>query len=253
MRVTLALAIALAACGIAGLSVHAAQDGVARPQAVLELFTSQGCSSCPTADALFESYAKRTDVLALSFSVDYWDYLGWKDTLGSAKFTQRQRAYAKTRGDGQIYTPQMIINGTAHSVGGKKADIERAVATAAASSAPRVPVTMRIDEHHMQIEAGVADSGKAGADKPAGDATLWLVTVAKKVAVPVSCGENAGKTLTYFNVVREMTPIGMWSGQAMSVRLDHRTIARGDSDAYAVILQEGHGGRILGAALLQSR
>jgi hypothetical protein len=109
------------------------------PKAVLELFTSQGCSSCPPADKLLGEYAKRDDVLVLSFNVDYWDYLGWKDTLANPDNTERQRAYASARGDRQVYTPQVVVNGSAHVVGSNKADIEAAIA-----QGPGLPVKIAL-------------------------------------------------------------------------------------------------------------
>jgi hypothetical protein len=210
--------------------------------AVVELFTSQGCSSCPTADALLESYTQRRGILAVSFAVDYWDYLGWKDTLSDPKFTKRQRAYARTRGDGQVYTPQIVVNGIRHVIGGQKAAIDSALAdTAAVSSKTWVPLTITSSGEHLTIEAG------AGAKA---DATLWLVMMTRKIEVPVKRGENAGKTLAYHNVVRDISPIGMWNGQAMVVRLDRRSLAPANAEFCAVILQQGHGGRIIGAAVL---
>jgi hypothetical protein len=111
------LSFAVAGCL---LSASAAAQTAVKSPPVLELFTSQGCSSCPAADALFKAYAARRDIVALSMPVDYWDYLGWKDTLGSPKFSRRQRDYAKQRGDGQVYTPQVVVNGRTHVVGSSK-------------------------------------------------------------------------------------------------------------------------------------
>src|SRR5262249_38071684 len=130
------LAIVAVAAGLAGISLASAaeelkadgqsQAGVAR-RAVVELFTSQGCSSCPAADALLKRLADRDDLVALSLSVDYWDYLGWRDTLASPKFAERQRAYARARGDGAIYTPQAVVNGMAHVNGSDEGQIARAI------------------------------------------------------------------------------------------------------------------------------
>ena len=128
--------VALAAASAGALVVGSASTAnagkasntAATPVTVIELFTSQGCSSCPTADALLESYADRPDVVALTLPVDYWDYLGWKDTLASPKFSARQRTYAKARGDGRVYTPQVVINGLQHAVGSSATDIDRAIA-----------------------------------------------------------------------------------------------------------------------------
>ncbi len=213
---------------------------------VVELFTSQGCSSCPTADALLETYAKRPDVLALSFSVDYWDYLGWKDTLANAKFTKRQRYYAKARGDGQVYTPQMVVNGTAHVVGSNKSAIDAAlVAGNKTGPALRVPLKLQGQGQHLVVDcAGEVDSAAAK------DATLWLLHVTKRVDVPIKRGENSGRSISYFNVVREMMPIGMWSGQPLTVKLERHAIAQAGGELYAVLLQQGQAGPIIGAAVI---
>src|SRR5215468_960850 len=115
----------------------------APPVAVVELYTSQGCSSCPAADALLAQLANRGEVVALSLSVDYWDYLGWRDTLANSKFTERQRAYAKARGDGAIYTPQIIVNGLTHVNGSDEGQILRAIEkTSKAVAAQRVPIRL---------------------------------------------------------------------------------------------------------------
>ena len=122
---------------------------------MLELFTSQGCSSCPPADALLKSYGDSDEVIALSLPVDYWDYLGWKDTLASSKFSERQRAYARRRGDGAVYTPQVIVNGTAHVVGSDREQIERALAADQARfSAGQVPVRFWLRGGTIVIETG---------------------------------------------------------------------------------------------------
>jgi hypothetical protein len=212
---------------------------------VIELFTSQGCSSCPAADALFENYAKRNDVLALSYNVDYWDYLGWKDTLGNAKFTKRQRQYAKARGDGQVYTPQMVVNGLTHVVGSNKPAIDAQLTAGAGKGVLSVRVNVVNGGPHVTIDC----DGKSS-DASSREATLWLVHVTRRVDVPIKRGENSGKSISYFNVVREMSPIGMWTGQPLTVKLERHAIAQTGSDVHAVLLQQGQAGPIIGAALL---
>jgi hypothetical protein len=244
-------ALTPALAGLDGLrSTAAAQEpakqDAARPhfRAVVELFTSQGCSSCPAADALLGRYAQRADVLAITFPVDYWDYLGWKDTLASAKFTARQRHYAKHRGDGRIYTPQVVVNGLTHVKGSSEPDIEQAIETTSAQfSSGRVPVSVRMEGGAVVINAGAGPP-------PAKDATVWLAVIQRVVEVEVKSGENRGKTLKFFNVVREVTPVGMWSGQPLTIRLDRETVALPDTDSAAVIIQGGKGGPIVGAAHL---
>ena len=219
----------------------------ASAKAVVELFTSQGCSSCPNADAVLGKLANRDDVIALSLPVDYWDYLGWKDTLASPKFSERQRAYAHTRGDGAIYTPQ---------VGRER-------------PGPRQRRRRELDRAHDREDrqdGGDRLRGACGCRRtrsgwswrperrrpgmPAKEATLWLAVIAANVTVPIARGENQGKTVTYNNVVRELMPIGMWNGKPMTVQLERHSFMRPDADRCAVFLQQGNAGPIVGAALL---
>ena len=255
------LALVTVAAGLAGLSGMAAGEGrtadnadaampskaITEPTGVVELYTSQGCSSCPSADALLGKLAKRDDIIALSFSVDYWDYLGWKDTLANPKFTERQRAYGKARGDGAIYTPQAVINGMTHVNGSDEDQIGRLVdKTAKTLSALRVPLRLSKDKDKLVVEAGPAPSGATPKE-----ATLWLAVISKEVAVPIERGENHGKTIIYNNVVRELIPIGMWNGKAMTVQLERHSFMQPGTDRCAVLLQQGHAGPIVGAALLR--
>lgn len=219
----------------------------AGPKAVLELFTSQGCSSCPPADALLQTYAAKSDIVALTFPVDYWDYLGWKDTLAQPKFSARQRYYAKHRGDGRIYTPQVVINGMAHANGAISKEIDAAIAASAGEFAKaRVPVQVRIEGGQVIIDVG------ASANSNSKEADVWLLMIQREADVAIKAGENRGKSLKYFNVVREKTPIGMWSGQPMTIRLNRESIAAPGADACAVLIQSGRVGFLLGAAILNS-
>ncbi len=216
-------------------------------KAVVELFTSQGCSSCPKADALLAQLAGRDDVIALSMSVDYWDYLGWKDTLASPRFSERQRAYALARGDGAIYTPQVVVNGLAHVNGGDEVAIGRSIAKTDKVIAPtHVPIRMSEEDGRLIVETGPTPTAALGKE-----ATLWLAVMAKDVTVEITRGENQGKTITYNNVVRELMPIGMWSGKPMTVQLARHSFMRPGADKCAVLLQQGKAGPILGAAMLQ--
>jgi hypothetical protein len=215
-------------------------------RAVVELFTSQGCSTCPPADALLKSYADNPDVVALSLPVDYWDYIGWKDTLASPRNTERQRAYSKTLGTGPVYTPQAVINGVAEALGSNRADIDRAIEETARQMADR-----RVSLHvwsfagSIIIEAGGAPGGGA-----AKEATIWLAVVQKSASVAVRSGENGGKTLTYYNVVREMTPVGLWTGRPATIKLAHEAVMHPDSEDLIVLIQEASAGPIIGAARL---
>jgi hypothetical protein len=213
-------------------------------RAVLELFTSQGCSSCPPADALLERYAARKDVIALSLPVDYWDYLGWKDTLASPKFSARQKYYAKERGDGRVYTPQMMVSGRAHVVGSSPDQIEAAIsATEPQFAASRVPVKVKVDGKRLVIEAGEAQPGT-----PVQEATIWLAMVHREASIKIERGENRGKTVKYVNVVRELNPIGMWSGKAVKHEISREAVAEPGNELCVVLLQVGKAGPIIGAA-----
>ncbi len=214
-----------------------------RGAVVLELFTSQGCSSCPTADALLRDYARRPDVVALSLPVDYWDYLGWKDTLANPKFTSRQRAYADERGDGRVYTPQVVVNGLVHVVGGRKDEIERAIAqTSAKLAADRIEVVARSDGKAVTVETGPIPQASAMTG-----GTIWLAAVQPSVKVEIKRGENRGKTVAYANVVRDLTPIGMWSAKAARFELPETAVLQ-QGQRGAVLLQEGTVGAIVGAS-----
>lgn len=257
MRLLALVALAAGLAGPANIAVAQGQASDAadaampsravEPKAVVELFTSQGCSSCPNADAVLRRLAERDDLITLSLSVDYWDYLGWKDTLASPKFSERQRAYGKARGDGAIYTPQAVVNGLIHVNGSDEGQIGRLIdKTAKTLSASRVPIKLSQDKDKLVVEAGAAPPGTTPKE-----ATLWLAVIAKDVTVPITRGENQGRTVTYNNVVRELIPIGMWNGKAMTVQLERHSFMRPDTDRCAVLLQQGRAGPIVGAALLR--
>jgi hypothetical protein len=249
---TVAIIGILVGCGFhagavcAQAPASATGPGAATHPVVVELFTSQGCSSCPQADALLGRLADRDDIIALSLSVDYWDYLGWKDTLASPKFTERQRSYAKARGDGAIYTPQAVINGIAHVNGSDANSIRRAVEkTAHAHSA--VPVKLSEHNGKLIIEAGQV-SGAVATNE---EATIWLAVMASRIEVQIQRGENRGRTVAYHNVVRELIPVGTWSGQPIKVQLERHTFMSAGAHRCAVLLQKGHAGPIIGAALMR--
>jgi hypothetical protein len=215
-------------------------------KAVVELYTSQGCSSCPKADAVFGRLAERDDIITISWGVDYWDYLGWRDTAARPEFTARQKAYAKVLGYGMVYTPQAVVNGVTHVNGSDEAKIERAIdGNAKAFAAARVPVHLSVAGDKVVIGVEAAPKGVS-----AKEATVWLASIAHRVEVPITRGENRGKTIVYSNVARRLIPVGTWTGRPMTVRLDRHSFMGGDADRVAVLLQQGHGGPIVGAALL---
>ena len=223
----------LAGFGFAG----PAQAG---PKAVVELFTSQGCSSCPPADEFLGDLKTRDDLIVLSLPVDYWDYLGWKDTFGKPEHSERQYAYSRARGDRRVYTPQIIVNGGDHYVGSHRAAVKKAIGNT------ELPLEVSIKSADGSITITIA-----GADLQAGHTTVRLVTYTSTAEVAIGRGENHGRSITYNNVVRSMRPIGMWKGEAMTVSLPRDEILGEDVDGCAVIVQEdaeGGPGRILGAA-----
>jgi hypothetical protein len=215
-------------------------------RAVVELFTSQGCSSCPPADALLKTYAESRDVLALSLPIDYWDYLGWKDTFASPPNTERQRAYAKGFGIGPVYTPQAVINGMSQALGSSKKDIDEAIEqSAAVLEARRVTVRFLRQPNSIVIATGGAPEGAQ-----VKDATIWLAVVQKSGNVPIKRGENGGKLLTYTNIVRQLTPVGLWNGKPLTIQLAQAAIMRPETEDLIVLIQEADTGPIIGAARL---
>lgn len=239
---TAALLASLAAFGMNGSQAMA--ESVAKPKAVVELFTSQGCSSCPPADALLQKLAKRSDVIALSFSVDYWDHIGWKDTLATRKNTQRQYHYAsrKLGGDGRVYTPQAIVNGVVCAVGSNEARIEAAISSTGEKLAKsRVPIIAKIENSVLRIETGAAASENYIAGK------VWVAAVTKSVDVAIQRGENEGRKITYVNAVRDIVPVGEWSGRAAMFETPLDKIRTDGVDFYVIALQADDNGAILGA------
>lgn len=235
---------AAAALLLAGAPAHAQQPAV-QPKAVVELFTSQGCSSCPAADALFTELAKDPKLITLTLPVTYWDYLGWKDTLGQEVFSKRQKLYAKARGDGQIYTPQAVVNGTAHIVGSDKGGIDKLVKEQGKDG---FPVKIDLAEADGALRINLGSSSFTG-EKPA---IVLLLQVSRTATVPIERGENSGKTVTYANVVRGISRIGEWSGAAATLTVPLETVrSAAKADSYVVLVQGDPYARqsaILGAA-----
>jgi hypothetical protein len=216
----------------------------ARPPVLIELFTSQGCSSCPPADALASELMRRDDLLVVSLNVDYWDYLGWKDTLARPEFTKRQRDYARARGDNDVYTPQMVINGVAHAVGSRKRQVESVLAEVG-SARTTVPLDISFKGDEVRVQA----KAHAGVD----EATLWLMSVAPAVTTAIGRGENAGKTITYHNVVRRLSPFGMYHGAAADFAMPRDAVIAQDATFCIAVLQRNMVGEVLGLAKVAAR
>ena len=238
-----ACVIAVAAVAMNARPVQAAD---AAPPVVVELFTSQGCSSCPPADALLGELSKRGDVLTLGFHVDYWDYIGWKDPYASKIATKRQRQYAEGFKLSFVYTPQMVVNGVAESVGSDRAGIEAAVEKAKARPAVHPSLALeRRGDGGLLVHVGAAEVRRS--------ATVWLACFDRQRSTPVPRGENAGSTLTNYHIVRHFESLGTWKGTLLDLSVGPDVVAeyagRPDQDL-AVLVQADGVGPILAAERL---
>jgi hypothetical protein len=247
--------IAIAAAALCSASLTSQSANAGEPRAVIELFTSQGCSSCPPADKLMGELSRDPSLITLSLPVDYWDYLGWKDTLAQHGHSIRERAYADARGDREVYTPQVVINGVAHAVGSDKGAIEQAIdQTRRNASLLTLPVTMTVADGKVTVNVPAAAKDQASAE-------VWLCPITKKAQVEINRGENRGHTLTYYNVVRRWVKLGTWSGKAESfsvplASLPDADFSLQDIDRVTVVVQSGAAakpGPMLGAATASLR
>jgi hypothetical protein len=228
-------------------SLPAAAGDASRPLGVVELFTSQGCSSCPPADEVFGDLVKQGDVLALAYHVDYWDYLGWRDTLGSAENTARQYEYGRSFAVRSVYTPQAVINGRNHVNGADGPAVKHMVERFARSGlgmSVSLVATRKGDSVVIEAGAGTVASAKAH---------LVLVFFQTRNPVAIERGENRGKTMTYWNSVSDVQTAGMWHGQ--SARFEFPASEIDKKDGCAALLQSvdanGLPGPILGATLVK--
>ncbi len=230
-----ARAMIIGALALGASAAAAKAEGVRN---VLELFTSQGCSSCPPADRILSRLAQDPDTLALSFPVDYWDYIGWKDTLATPIYTARQKAYASATGKGQVYTPQVIVNGLTDVVGSDITAIEQAEReTSKRSGVLSIPLSVVERGGKIHIAVGAAEGSAPRA------ASVYLMAFASSRTVEVARGENAGATLTYANVVRGITKLGDWNGAALDLEAEPSQAHMDGADSYAVILQASGDGQ----------
>ena len=217
-------------CGLLAASASVAVPAPAKP-VVVELYQSQGCSSCPPADAVLNGLAGRSDVIALNFAVTYWDQLGWKDTFAKPAYTARQWDYARSGGRGNVSTPQMIVNGRTALVGSRPAEVE---ATIARARGELTGPALSIDGASVAIPAG----------RSINPATLWLVRYdPRTIQVAIRAGENGGRTIPHRNIVRDLIPLGTWNGTAKRFALPPAATGIGT----ALILQAGRGGPIIAA------
>ena len=282
------LAVLLAVAVLVGTATNVIA-GESRP-ILVELYTSQGCSSCPPADALLAKLAKRKGLIAVSLPITYWDMLGWKDTLACEANTSRQKAYAAAMRHGGVYTPQIIVDGRNDVVGSREDDVEEEID---AAEEARDDVSDAIDEVQGAPEivsdgvlrAGVAMNGplhrKVGLTvaplpwsvgigllpapqelhvviaaapdvvaKNKLDATIWMLRLRSAVTVRIGAGENGGRTVTYRNVVSDIEDLGRWNGRAVSLELPPAGAKTPRHDGVVVVLQQGGYGRVLGTAYL---
>ena len=236
--------------GAASVCLAFAMNGAAhsQPRAVVELFTSQGCSSCPPADKIIGDLARDPQVIALSMPIDYWDYLGWKDTLADSRFSARQKSYSNMRGDRDVYTPQVIVNGAKQVIGSERGKIDAAIEdTRKNDSVMSVPVSLTISGKHVNVAVASASKGPH-----ASRGEVWICSVAKAVPITIGRGENRGQALTYYNVVRNWLKVGDWNGTAANWTLPLENISRDGVDAAVVYVQDGtrdNPGAMLGATM----
>ncbi len=227
-------------------AVAVAQEHI-RPIGVVELFTSQGCSSCPPADKMLAELVAGGDVVALGYHVDYWDYLGWRDTLARPENTKRQYLYGKQFGSGSVYTPQAVVNGRAHFNGADREAVTGALKKLdGEGQGMTVEISARRVGDAMVIEAGASPGG-------AGKANLVLVNFQGTIPVTIERGENKGTAMTYVNAVSNLQVVGMWHGAAKRYELPASAFP---ADGWALLLQQSKGngvpGPILGAICARS-
>jgi hypothetical protein len=204
---------------------------------VVELFTSQGCSSCPPADALLGELAARPGVLALAFHVQYWDSLGWRDPFGLAESAARQSRYATLLSRSGSFTPQAIVDGAQSEVGSNRPALTAAL-TASAGPAPAVPVQASVEDGNVVVKLA-AQNGERGAD-------VVAVSYLAKAVTRVARGENGGRALTEFNIVRSIHTLGSWHGEAAVYKVPLASLPA-DATALALLVQHANQGSILGA------
>lgn len=252
MSIMLTRALILVGAALAATAFTAsapAEEIKSKPIGVVELFTSQGCSNCPKADRAIENLAGRDDVVTIAYHVDYWNYMGWQDTLSAKENTERQYGYAKTLGIKNVFTPQFVLNGVSDT---KLTDPDRLVAELTRLNATRegmpvaVSATLSPDEMTITIGEGeVPASGKAD---------IVVAYFRKYSTVEIQKGENQGKKIVYRNAVTKIETVGMWEGKALTVKLPAAVLAKRGFDGCAILLQshdaENNPGRILGAAAL---
>jgi hypothetical protein len=247
--------LCLFTAGLLGFCSLFSKAEAGEPYSVIELFTSQGCSSCPPADRLLAELALKPELIVLSFPIDYWDYIGWRDTLASPAFTARQRAYASTliRANltrAKVYTPQVVIDGLDEAAGSDRAAIEEIIAKLKADqTAMTLSIRLTDSGNSLTIEIpGRTELSDTEAGGTTARASILVLRVVHKSTVKIGRGENAGRVMTYTNVVRAIHKLGDWDGMPAIFTVPE---LKGDDEGYIVLLQQGgmeNPGAILAAA-----
>jgi len=237
------LSAVAAAALIAAPACAVAAEVRDHPKAVVELFTSEGCSSCPKADARLTELGKQPDVIALAYHVDYWDYIGWPDGFGSKLNTERQKAYAASWGKSMIFTPQLVINGQKGVVGSRDSEVTEAIGAAKLD----LPVGLTLGANMLDVAVGPQAGG--------GNAMVWLITFKDHAKVAIERGENAGRTMDYTQIVTGRQMLGMWdpvAGTHLKLPLSE-LMTDGANGAVILVQSDKNGlpGPILGAASVQ--
>ncbi|MZR29483.1 DUF1223 domain-containing protein [Sneathiella litorea] len=221
---------------LAGGTGVALAESAHQPSTVVELYTSQGCSSCPPADKLLGDLVKDDTILGLSFAVTYWDYIGWKDIFGNPDNDDRQAAYRGRFNSRYVYTPQMVVGGEAHAVGSDRSTVE-ALLKKHADHAKSLPLVWAFENDRLDVTL----------PSRSGNATIWLVDIDGEKDVDIRKGENTGKIITYHNVVRKIRSLGSWTGDTKTVSLNLAEMRAEGRDGCALIVQQGDYGPILAA------
>ncbi len=224
------------------LSVTASMSYAGDKITVVELYTSQGCSSCPPADNFLGKLAERDDIIALSLHVDYWDYIGWKDPFASPENSTRQRQYAGKLGMGYVYTPQMVVQGMSHTTGSDQRAVEKLISDTHGAKRLDVDVNHSTNGLQIDIPGGTFDGDEAN---------IFVAAFDAHHENDVTRGENSGRKLAHYNVVRDMVQIGTWSGDAVSLKVTENDIEMAGHDGCAILVQSVKTGRILGAAQIK--
>jgi hypothetical protein len=234
---------AAAGAAITGRLGPAAARSTAEGPWAVELFTSQGCNSCPPSDAYLGSLARRPDIVALSFHVDYWDYIGWKDAFASRDTTERQRAYARVLKQRYVYTPEMVVDGIGHDTGRDRGAIETLLAEAQRRSPKRAtPELARAVGGPLTIKLAAFPLDGRPAD-------VTLAIYDRRHSTPVASGENQGRMLENFNTVRQLEVLARWDGSAASWTIEAGRLQPGQGAA--VIVQGADHGPVIGCNKLE--